>query len=215
MAEWLKERKVESVAMESTGVYWIAPLEVLERHGFEVLLVDTRQLARVPGRKKSDRGLRMDPTAAQLRVVDGLVPADRNRSACCGHWCGTREPGGGGRRLVAADAEEPGPDECAGAPGGHEHRWGDGNGHPASDRRGRARPAEVGEIARSALPQERGGDRRAVERALAGRSFVQPAEALKMYDGIPGADRRLMTGRFCGSWRRWSGRNAVDKRRRS
>jgi transposase len=55
MAKWLKERKVESVAMESTGVYWIAPHEVLEAEGLEVMLVDTRQLARVPGRdKKSD-----------------------------------------------------------------------------------------------------------------------------------------------------------------
>jgi len=55
MAEWLKARQVESVAMESTGVYWIAPHEVLEGQGLEVLLVDTRQLARVPGRdKKSD-----------------------------------------------------------------------------------------------------------------------------------------------------------------
>ena len=51
MVEWLKERKIESVAMESTGVYWIAPHEVLEKN-FEVLLVDTRQLARVPGRNK-------------------------------------------------------------------------------------------------------------------------------------------------------------------
>ena len=55
MAQWLKERGVESVAMESTGVYWIAPHEVLESHGFEVVLVDTRELARVPGRKKTDR----------------------------------------------------------------------------------------------------------------------------------------------------------------
>jgi len=56
MAQWLHERKVESVAMESTGVYWIAPHEVLETQGFELLLVDTRQLARVPGRnKKTDR----------------------------------------------------------------------------------------------------------------------------------------------------------------
>jgi transposase len=55
MAKWLQERKVESVAMESTGVYWIAPHEVLEAEGLEVLLVDTRQLAREPGRnKKSD-----------------------------------------------------------------------------------------------------------------------------------------------------------------
>lgn len=57
MAEWLKARKVESVAMESTGVYWIAPHEVLEGQGLQVLLVDTRQLARVPGRDK-----KTDPT---------------------------------------------------------------------------------------------------------------------------------------------------------
>jgi transposase len=55
MGKWLKDRGVESVAMESTGVYWIAPHEVLEAAGFEILLVDTRQLARVPGRdKKTD-----------------------------------------------------------------------------------------------------------------------------------------------------------------
>src|SRR5215469_8655223 len=55
LAEWLKARQVESVAMESTGVYWIARHEVLEAQGLQVLLVDTRQLARVPGRdKKTD-----------------------------------------------------------------------------------------------------------------------------------------------------------------
>lgn len=55
MRAWLTERKVESVAMESTGVYWIATHELLEAAGFDVLLVDTRQLAQVPGRdKKTD-----------------------------------------------------------------------------------------------------------------------------------------------------------------
>src|SRR5580658_2312932 len=55
MGQWLKERQGESVAMESTGVYWIAPHEVLEGAGLEVLLVNTRQMARVPGRdQKSD-----------------------------------------------------------------------------------------------------------------------------------------------------------------
>jgi transposase len=55
LAQWLKERKVESVAMESTGVYWIPVHELLEREGFEVLLVSTREFAQVPGRKKTDR----------------------------------------------------------------------------------------------------------------------------------------------------------------
>src|ERR1700693_5215424 len=55
MAQWLQTRKVESVAMESTGVYWIAPHEALEAEALWVLLVHTRHLARVPGRnKKSD-----------------------------------------------------------------------------------------------------------------------------------------------------------------
>jgi transposase len=50
-AEWLKQVQVESVAMENTGVYWIPVLEILEGCGFETLLVDTRPLSRVPGRK--------------------------------------------------------------------------------------------------------------------------------------------------------------------
>jgi hypothetical protein len=51
IAEWLKESQVESVAMESTGVYWIVPYEFLEEAGFEVLLVNARFLKAVPGRK--------------------------------------------------------------------------------------------------------------------------------------------------------------------
>lgn len=48
---WLKERKVESVAMESTSVYWIPVADLLEANGLEVVLVDTREVRMVPGRK--------------------------------------------------------------------------------------------------------------------------------------------------------------------
>jgi transposase len=51
MADWLKACSVETVAMESTGVYWIPVFQVLEERGFDVKLVDARQLKRVPGRK--------------------------------------------------------------------------------------------------------------------------------------------------------------------
>ena len=54
MIAWLRARGVVSVALESTGVYWIVPHEMLERAGFEVVLVDTRELGRVPGRPKTD-----------------------------------------------------------------------------------------------------------------------------------------------------------------
>ena len=51
MVLWLKENGVKSVAMESTGVYWIVPYEILEAAGFEVLLVNARFFKSVPGRK--------------------------------------------------------------------------------------------------------------------------------------------------------------------
>src|SRR5260370_26365502 len=50
MAKWLKDRKVESIAMESTGVYWIAPYEVLEAAGLGIMLVETRPIAQGPRR---------------------------------------------------------------------------------------------------------------------------------------------------------------------
>ena len=51
MLAWLKERKVESVAMESTSVFWVPVWDVLEAGGIEVRLVDTREVRMVPGRK--------------------------------------------------------------------------------------------------------------------------------------------------------------------
>jgi transposase len=54
LAAWLKDCHVQTVAMESTGVYWIALYELLERQGFTVILVDPRQTKHAPGRPKSD-----------------------------------------------------------------------------------------------------------------------------------------------------------------
>ena len=51
MADWLLACKVDTVALESTGVYWIPVFEVLEQHGLKVFLVDARQMKYVPGRK--------------------------------------------------------------------------------------------------------------------------------------------------------------------
>lgn len=51
IAEWLAAEGVTSVAVESTGVYWIPLYELLESRGIEVVLVNARQLRHVPGRK--------------------------------------------------------------------------------------------------------------------------------------------------------------------
>jgi hypothetical protein len=50
LADWLTQCRVTTVAMESTGVYWIALFELLERRGFQVYLVDPRQTKHAPGR---------------------------------------------------------------------------------------------------------------------------------------------------------------------
>jgi len=51
LVQWFKDCGIKTVAMESTGVYWIPLYQKLEEAGFEVLLVDARQAKHVPGRK--------------------------------------------------------------------------------------------------------------------------------------------------------------------
>jgi len=51
LAAWLKQCGVNTVVMESTGVYWIPVFELLEQRGFTVLLADARKVKNVSGRK--------------------------------------------------------------------------------------------------------------------------------------------------------------------
>ncbi len=51
MAEWLKACGIQTVVMQSSGVYWMAVFEVIQRQGFEVNLVDARGTKNLPGGK--------------------------------------------------------------------------------------------------------------------------------------------------------------------
>jgi len=51
LADWLKSCGAKTVAMQSTGVYWIPLYELLEERGFEVYLVNARHTKNLPGRK--------------------------------------------------------------------------------------------------------------------------------------------------------------------
>src|SRR6202521_6046363 len=51
MADWLKQCGIRTVAMQSTGVYWIAVYDILEEAGLEVYLVNARETKNLPGRK--------------------------------------------------------------------------------------------------------------------------------------------------------------------
>jgi len=51
MAVWLKQCAIRTIALQSTGVYWIAVYDILEEAGFEVYLVNARETKNLPGRK--------------------------------------------------------------------------------------------------------------------------------------------------------------------
>ena len=51
MADWLKQCRIRTVAMQSTRVYWIAVYDILEAAGLEVYLVNARETKNLPGRK--------------------------------------------------------------------------------------------------------------------------------------------------------------------
>ena len=51
MADWLKTCGIETVVMQSTGVYWIALYDVVEKRGFKMCLANARHTKNLPGRK--------------------------------------------------------------------------------------------------------------------------------------------------------------------
>jgi hypothetical protein len=98
MAEWFQQCGVTSVAMEATGVCWIPLFQILERRGFEVVLVNARQTKNVTcrtasgfsgctptvcSRRPSDRRM-LTVCCARICVIgmNWSAPASRNASTC-------------------------------------------------------------------------------------------------------------------------------------
>jgi transposase len=80
MAQWLQSCSVTTVAMESTGVYWIPVMQVLEESGLEVYLVDARQAKNMPGRKTDVKDCQW---LQQLHTHGMLTRAFRPTDAIC------------------------------------------------------------------------------------------------------------------------------------
>jgi transposase len=55
LADWFVDRDIQTVAMESTGVYWIALFETLEARGIHCCLISAQAIKHVPGRKSDVR----------------------------------------------------------------------------------------------------------------------------------------------------------------
>ena len=81
LADWLGRCGVRTVAMESTGVYWIPLFQILEDRGFEVCLVNARHVKHVPGRKTDVADCQW---LQYLHSVGLLTPSFRPAQHICG-----------------------------------------------------------------------------------------------------------------------------------
>ena len=77
LADWLNDCGIETVAMESTGVYWIPLFELLESRGFDVKLVDARHVKNVSGRKDGCFRLPMVTTVTHVRFIERCISTSR------------------------------------------------------------------------------------------------------------------------------------------
>jgi len=73
-AVWLRQCAIRTIALQSTGVYWIAVYDILEEAGFEVYLVNAKETKNLPGRK-SDVQESQWLMAAHLWSAEELVSA--------------------------------------------------------------------------------------------------------------------------------------------
>jgi len=81
LATWLVEIGGTTVAMESTGIYWIPVFDILEAHGLEVLLVNARHVKTVPGRKTDGNDAQWLQQLHTYGLLRGSFPLPQDWSA--------------------------------------------------------------------------------------------------------------------------------------
>jgi Transposase len=98
LADWLQHCRIKTVAMESTGVFWVPLFQILEQRGFEVCLVSAHHVKNVPGRKTdvSDcQWLQYLHSVGLLQASFGQHSRSARFAPCCGivtAWCRQQAP---------------------------------------------------------------------------------------------------------------------------
>jgi len=100
-ADWLKRCGIESVAMESTSVYWIPFFQILEESGFTVFLVNARHSEERPRPQVGRRRLSMAAIPALGGTATRLLQA-RAGGMRCTFGCATSRKPGADRKLACA-----------------------------------------------------------------------------------------------------------------
>ena len=85
MADWLVSSGIKTVAMESTGVYWIPVYEILEDRGLEVVLANARECKAVPGRKSDVNDAQWLQRLHACGMLRASFRRTRHRRAACVH----------------------------------------------------------------------------------------------------------------------------------
>ena len=183
LADWFEQCGVKTVAMESTGVYWIPVFEILEQRGFEVLLVNARDAKHVPGRKTDVSDAQWLQRLHEYGLLRGSFrPQGRDRGVA-GLSAPARAAAGlrGGphpAHAEGADADEPAaPSRRVGHHGGDRHAH-----HPRHrGRRARSRTCWPPIATGAATPSVE-----TIRQALTGNDREEHifalAQALELYD---------------------------------
>jgi hypothetical protein len=144
MAAWLVQCGITTVAMESTGVYWIPPYEILEEAGIRVCLVNSKHVKHVPGRKSDVQDCQW---LQYLHSVGLLRASFRPDERDLRHPLvepPPRQPDRERRRPCAAYAQGADPDESADSPRPVRHHRTQRHGHHRSHRGRRALASSAG-----------------------------------------------------------------------
>lgn len=86
MAKWLKSCGIETIAMESTGVYWVPVVAVLESYGFDVKLVDAYKVKNVPGRKTDVKDCQWLAELHKFGLLSGAFRPDKQIQVLRSYW---------------------------------------------------------------------------------------------------------------------------------
>lgn len=112
MAEWLKSCGTRTVAMQSTGVYWIAVQEVLEAAGLEVYLMNARGTKNLAGRKSDVQECQWLMKLHTYGLLRNLVSSARADPGGTHGVATAGAVGAGSRQGRAADTKGADQDEC-------------------------------------------------------------------------------------------------------
>ena len=127
MVDWLEACRIDTVAMEATGVYWIPIYDILEQRGFEVVLVNARHVKNVPGRKTDVVDCQWIQELHEVGLLRGSFRPSAEIVLAARLPPASGDAGPGGRQSHPTDAEVPGPDERPAPQRDHRHHGPDGD----------------------------------------------------------------------------------------